>query len=468
MTEDNSESTPAAAGKSKKFFERAEEVASTGNWDFAIEMYIEGIRREPDNIERGHQPLRGVALKRKAQKGKGPGMLEKMKHGKSKDPIESLANAEYLLAKEPGSVQFMQDVLKAARAGELHTVAVWVGNILLEAQRQAKKANKAVLLLLTDAFADAEEYAMAINACEMARVLGDDGALYDRQQELSAKYTIKKGQYDQEGDFVKGVKDLKKQQELIQKDSLVQDKRFLAEQVEQSRKDYLETPTAQGKINGLVDALLKFEDESYENEAIDVLAKAAKDTGAYQNQMRIGDIKIRQMTRRYRKLVADKDIEGAKAQARKQLEFELAEFTDRVANYPTDLPLKYELGRRQFLSGRYDDAIASLQQAQRDPRRHIPAMNYLGQAFTRKEWYREAAETYERVLNAEMTEDRSKELRYNLGHAMEKMGELVRAQDEFSRVAQIDYNYKDVRERLERIRKQLDVGGEGGDEKAQS
>jgi len=461
MTEDNPESTPAAAGKGKAFFERAEEVASTGNWDFAIEMYIEGIRREPDNIDRGHQPLREVALKRKVQKGKSPGMIEQMKHGKSKDPIESLANAQYLLAKEPGSVPFMQQVLKAAQAAELHTVAVWVGNILLESQRQAKKAKKPVLLLLIDAFADAEEYAMAINACEMARQLGDDGALYERQRDLSAKYTIKKGQYDKEGDFVKGVKDLKKQQELIQKDSLVQDKRFLAEQVEQARKDYLETPTVQGKINGLVDALLKFEDESYENEAIDVLAKAAKDTGAYQNQVRIGDIKIRQMTRRYRKLVEDKDIEGAKAQARKQLEFELAEYTERVSNYPTDLPLKYELGRRQFLSSQYDDAIASLQQAQRDPRRHIPAMNYLGQAFTRKEWYREAAETYERVLTAEMTEDRAKDIRYNLGHVLEKMGKLVQAQDEFSRVAQIDYNYKDVRERLERIRKQLDEGGGG-------
>ena len=93
-------------------------------------------------------------------------------------------------------------------------------------------------------------------------------------------------------------------------------------------------------------------------------------------------------------------------------------------------------------------------------------MNYLGQAFTRKEWYREAAETYERVLKAEMTEERSKELRYNLGHVLDKMGQFTQAQDEFSRVAQIDYNYKDVRERLERIRKQLDAGG--GEPKAES
>ena len=49
------------------FFERAEQVAETGNWDFAIEMYLQGILREPGNIERGHHPLRNVSLVRKAQ-----------------------------------------------------------------------------------------------------------------------------------------------------------------------------------------------------------------------------------------------------------------------------------------------------------------------------------------------------------------------------------------------------------------
>ena len=148
---------------------------------------------------------------------------------------------------------------------------------------------------------------------------------------------------------------------------MLKDEDYLLEQIRRTRQEYLESPSVAGKINNVVDALLKMENESYENEAIDILTKAHKDSGAYQYKMRIGDIRIRQMTRRFREKRDAGDSAGATEQAQRQLAFELDEFKERCANYPTDLGLKYELGRRQFLAGQYDDAIASLQVAQRDP-----------------------------------------------------------------------------------------------------
>ena len=450
----------SAPGKGKAFFDRADEVADTGNWDFATELYLEGIQREPGNIERGHQPLREVALKRKAQGGKAAGMMEALKHRGGKDPVDVLVNVEYLLSKEPGGTNQMVQVLKAARALDHPMLVNWMGKIVLEGQRQGKP-NKAVLLLVTDAFEDIEEYASAIAACEMARQLTpNDGALGDRLNDLSARYTIKKGQYDQEGSFAKGVKDMARQKELIQQDSLVKGKDFLRAQVDRTREEYVESPEVVGKINALIDALLKTEDEGDENEAVDVLTKAYKDTEAYQFKARIGDIKIRQMVRRYRKLLTAGDKAGAMAQARKQLAFELEEYTERAANYPTDLAVKFELGKRQFLSGKYDEAIGVLQQAQRDPRRHIQALSYLGQAFARKEWYQEAADTYERALEAEMPENRKKDIYYNLGDVYEKMGELEKAENRFSDLAQLDFNYRDTRNRLDNVRKKMQEGGD--------
>jgi len=246
----------------------------------------------------------------------------------------------------------------------------------------------------------------------------------------------------------------------MQKDHLVQSEEFLLAEIDKARQEYLGSPNVPGKVNAFVDALLKIPDEAYEGEAIDVLTKAHRDSGAYQYRLRIGDIKIRQMTRRYRKLVQDGDKEGAKKQIRDQLAFELEEYKERSINYPTDLKLKFELGRRQYLAGMHDDAIASLQQAQRDPRRHIAAMSYLGQAFEAKGWLREAGETYTRALETEMSEDRAKELRYNLGSVLEKMGRLASAMEEFSAVAQADYNYKDVRERLNAVNQAIAAGGE--------
>lgn len=458
------------SGKGKAFFDRADQVAETANWDFAIELYLEGIQREPENLERGHKPLRDVAMKRKFQGGKDPGKLEQLKRRHGKDPLTNLVNAEYLLAKKPGSVEYMERTLKAAQELDLPAVCKWICDILLEAQRQAEKPNRRVLMTLTDAYDRLEEYGPAIEVCQIAqKVTPEDHALEERLTELQTKQTIAQGKYDQEGGFSKGVRNMDKQVELAQKDQLSQSSRFIEQQLERARGEYAADPTVPGKINALVDALLKFEDESYENEAIDILDKAYRDTGQYQFKMRIGDIKIRQMKRRFNKLLSAGDKEAAREQARAQLAFELEEYAERAANYPTDLSMKYELGRRQLMAGEYDQAIASLQQAQRDPRRHVLALNYLGQAFARKKWFSEAVETYQRALNSEMTEERTKEIRYNLADCLEKMAEgesdpderrrlLREAQEQLSDVAQIDITYKDTRDRLEATRKKLSAG----------
>ena len=52
------DSAKHTSSKGKAFFERGDQVAETGNWDFAMEMYLEGIARDPDNVDQGHQPLR--------------------------------------------------------------------------------------------------------------------------------------------------------------------------------------------------------------------------------------------------------------------------------------------------------------------------------------------------------------------------------------------------------------------------
>jgi len=458
MTSAESNSAPKA-GKGKAFFDRADQVAETGNWDFAIEMYLEGISREPDNMERGHKLLRKVSINRKAQGGKAAGMIDQIKRRPGKDPVQNLVNAEYLLSKNPGSVPYMRQVLHTAKKCKLIKVVHWISLILLESQRQTKKPSKRILVELVEAFETAKDFSMSVQACDMAmQVDPNDGELRERLRRLSALYAIDKGKFEEEGDFTKGVDDMGKQQELQKKDSLIKDEEYLLDQIRSTRQEYIENPHVAGKVNNVVDALLKMENESYENEAIDILTKTHKDSGAYQFKLRIGDIRIRQMARRFRQLQDDGDTDAATEQAKRQLAFELDEYQERCANYPTDLGLKYELGRRQFLAGKYDDAISSLQTAQRDPRRALRARSLIGQAFVKKGWFREAAETFEKALLAESTEEFTKELRYFLGDVREQMGELEKALEQFSSVAQLDYTYRDVRERVESIRKNLDEG----------
>src|SRR5205085_2221578 len=64
--------------KPKAFFDRGTTVAATGNFDYAIEMYLQGLALDPEAVE-AHQTLRDISLKRKASGGKTMGMMALMK-----------------------------------------------------------------------------------------------------------------------------------------------------------------------------------------------------------------------------------------------------------------------------------------------------------------------------------------------------------------------------------------------------
>ncbi|MHC4717233.1 MAG: tetratricopeptide repeat protein [Planctomycetota bacterium] len=447
-------------GKGKAFFKRAEEVAATGNWDFAIQMYVDGIRREPDNIERGHQPLREVSLKRKAQGGKPAGMLEKRKYPATKDAVESLANTEFVLAKDPGNVANMVAVFRAARTFENHDLINWIGDILLAAMREAKKPNKQVCKMLAKAWGDIGENAKALDVVDTARAAhANDPELEDMAGKFAALAALDKGKYEES--FTKSIDNLDDQLKHTRKDQLVHDRDYVQREIDQARAEYEESPTVPGKVNALVDALLKVEEEGHENEAIDVLKKAYEESGSYRYKVSLDDIRIRQFRRRAKKVRDGGDKQAASEMARKLLAFEMKMYTERAKNYPTDLSIKFELGRRQLLAGKIDDAIGSLQEAQRDPKRRLTAVTLLGRAFAMKDWHTEAVETFERALSQDLTESRAKEVHYHLAGSLEAMGEIDKALEHLSRVAQIDYNYLDVRDRIEALRKKRKQEGDG-------
>lgn len=442
-------------GKGDAFFNQGDQVASTGNWDYAIEMYCEGLKRDPGNIERGHQKMRDMGLSRTAQGGKPAGFRDKRGHKLgSKDPAENLANASFLWAKDPGSDMCMEQALKAAHASELPEVVRWVTETMLRSQADVPKPSKRLCVVMMEIAEKYEHFDQAVKACQLALVATpDDPKLDQKHGQLGALYTLKKGKYgEDEKDFTDSVANLEEQKRLLQQDSAVQSDEFLEKEIRRAKHEYDESPTVPGKINSYADALLKFEDDAHENQALEMLDGAYQKLGAYQFKLRQGDIRIRQYKRRVRELVEAGDREAAKALAREQLVFEVKEYQDRAKNYPTDMGIRYELGKRLYVGGKYDEAIGALQQAQRDPRRAVSATNLLGQAFMKKQWWREAVDTFTRVLRVDMPDDRTIDIRYNLGDCYEQLDELVEAEEQFSHVAQIDFNHKDVRDRLEAVR----------------
>jgi tetratricopeptide (TPR) repeat protein len=450
------EKAPAAApdGKGKPFFDRANQVAESGNWDFAIEMLLLGIAKEPENLLRGHHRLREVAMQRKMSGGKPAGFMGKMKRKSTKDPMESLINAEWLMSRDPSDPTSWKQIILAAQWGGWKDVVEWAGGALYDINRMTPKPSKEIYLFLRDVYTQVELFGEAVRACQAAATLApNDPTLHDSLRDLSARATIQKGKYDQGGSFTDSVKDLKGQMEAVRGQGLSQNEQFLLEQVVKTKVVYVADPSVPGKIIAYVDALAKLDEDGYENEAIDVLTKAFKELGTYRYKVRMGDIRIKQMKRRREKLRAVGDKEAASKAAKELLAFELAEYTERAANYPTDLGIKFELGVRQFQAGQYDDAISTLQQARRDPKHRLAAMHALGMAFFKKAWYTEAAETFQTALDSgDVPEKRRIELMYDLGLCHEATGNAVEAIARYSDVAQLDFNYRDVRERIEKLR----------------
>ena len=116
--------------KAKVFFDRGETVAGTGNYDYAIEMYLQGLALDPACRD-GHQALRALSLRRKAKEGRAAGSMERLKLLRpTSDPVQAMLRAEKLLAYDPGNTDYMVKFVEAAEATGFTEVVEWMLAIL--------------------------------------------------------------------------------------------------------------------------------------------------------------------------------------------------------------------------------------------------------------------------------------------------------------------------------------------------
>ena len=201
--------------KARAFFDRAEEVASTSNFDYGIDLYLEGLQLSPDALEDGHIPLRRLALKRQGNGGKKPTMMEKMKRVKAKGPKEDMLNAEFLLAKDPDNLQYAETMIKSAIAGGFLRTAEWLALLMFDANRASDKPSFATYILLKDCFIKMKMFTRAVTACECALQLRPkDDALRDELRDLSASMTMEKGNYGKTEDFRGSIRNKEAQEKL--------------------------------------------------------------------------------------------------------------------------------------------------------------------------------------------------------------------------------------------------------------
>jgi len=470
---DDGEGFNRSLKKARTFFDYGDTAADAKNYDYAVECYIGGLRHDPDNMEK-HEALHEIAKRRNVNGGKpmkvkpvGPSLVDKM------------LRAEKAWACDWNNVEHMVDAVEAGvdanlREGEeanLGDVAYWIASLAVDYNASPNvKANRKAYIRIVDAMEKIEMYDVALVAAQRALQLKDEDALRARIKDLTAQnYNKQSQQGSEEGGFRGNIKDADEQaaiQAELDTTGTHSDKLIAA-----AREKYAENPEDTDLLQKLVDALVRPEENEKDKEAIALLLKAYEDTGQYRYKMKAGDIKLKSINRVLRQLneKAKAGDEQAKAKLqeglKKRLAIELQEFAERAKNYPTDLKLKFELGRRQLQAGQYDDAIGNLQDATREPKSRALAHLYLGRCFLHKQWTNEAISTLEKGIEQHPTNDDNigKELRYDLMVVYLEMAKkdrdpqaLEKAQTLASELLQTDINYKDIREKMDEIRKLSD------------
>ena len=122
----------------------------------------------------------------------------------------------------------------------------------------------------------------------------------------------------------------------------------------------------------------------------------------------------------------------------------------RVAENPTDLQLRYELGEVLIKAGMYTEAIPELQRAKQNPNARLKAMNLLGQCYVEKNMLDIAVKQFRDAASETTAMDSTKkDITYRLGIVLEKMGKKDDYIECMKHIYEVDYGYLDVAKRVE-------------------
>ncbi len=449
--------------KAKVFFDRGDTVAGTGNYEYAIEMYLNGLGIDPDAVE-AHLTLRDYSLKRKASGGKDLGMFDKMSLKRpTKDDKQNMLNAEKLLAYDPGNTDIMVLMLQNAQRGGFYDTVMWLGPILQKANADSKKPDFNKFIILKDIYKSLRQWKQAVDAAHHAALMKeDDMDLSTELKHLGAQLTMDEGKYGTGKSFRDSVRDMASQQQHLDADRGTQDADAVGRLIVIAEREYKAEPHEAGKLMKLVEILVKTENPDYENQAVELLEEAHTRTGQFRFRQNIGRIRLAQWARADRaeraKIQAnpkDETLRKAYEEFFKQkTNEELSEYQLWAENYPTDSGIRFDVAKRMFLLGHFDEAIPVFQQVRNDPKFRTDAGILLGRAFLDAQYVDESVDTLSSVIGEYQLkgDPRSVEMYYWYGRSLEARKDAAGAIKAYSQVAQWNFNFRDVQVRIKRLR----------------
>ncbi len=447
---------------SSKLLDKARAAVKKKNFEYAAELFGQYLKATPGDVE-ARQELRAAERAQKKLSGGGGGFFGKAKtkalevqamgiRVNKKDPEKTMVQCEEMLKKDPDLAPALIRLGEAASYANLNEVAVYAFEDAISIDKENKEAWR-LLGRVQEVTGNLEKALKCFQ--RLNKLDGKDPEALDKIKKIPASITSKGFQEGAKKGF-QGLIDKDEAQKLERQSTRIRTPEQALGRIAELEPKLEEDPKDTKTMRLIAELYVKADNEE---EAIKWCERALQVDPNYflASELR-GDLvlkrydkALKQLEVAYRKNPADEQVKRKVAHVRKEkLTFEIDEFRRRAEAHPTEPGLRFPLGKALFDAGQIDEAIPELQKAKSDSRKKSEAGYYLGQCFIKKKILKLALKELDGARE-EMFEmdDLKKEVTYLIGRIYESANKKDKALAEYEKIAEADFNFKDVTKRIE-------------------
>ncbi len=442
----------------QKQISAAEQQLKT-NPQYAVEVLTGILSRNPGCIEIRRTLRTAQKNVMGTKKGLFDGIVGGLTSGKiakavETDPIAAIAVAELALAKKPTDTNANKTLAQAATKIGFYALAAFAYEEL--AANDPKNVQH--FIDLANTWIVAGENDAALEAADKGlRAFPGNGDLQEAVRKASVNKTMKKGNWEDKGDFQSKLKDKDEALRLDQSTRTVTDAATALEQAAQTAVKIQGEPDSLDLYRDIVRQFISAGDLDsaiawLQRGRLTTMGRADPSLERQESDLLIQ--RLEKISKQLREVLATNPSDATNKAALEKNEVELADYRLKTAGslverYPNDYAYRFDFGSLLLAAGRVEDAVQQLQYAQRNPKYRQPSLLALGKAFVLSNKFDIAVEQLSLAKSEiHMMNDLKKDVIYELGSAYEKMGKAKEAVDEFKIIYMADSGFRDVAKKI--------------------
>jgi tetratricopeptide (TPR) repeat protein len=440
-------------------FERANQVITTGNHDYGIQLLLTCCKIDPASIIYRQKLRQAVKTKyRNNLRGSSlaglstiPIKIRLRKALRRENYLRVLEYGEQVLSHNPWDTPAQLAMAEAFEALGLLDLAVWTLDQARQKDAMDAKVNRALAVL----YEKRGNFTQAMALWQLVKkAVPKDLEAQHKAKDLAASATIARGRYEE------AIQNNNQQTETAEEHpALAQTQQAIAPAEDRNAKEAsvlrARIEADPGNANTYLQLANLYRKADQPDRARAVLQEGLVPTRSqFELAITLAELEIEPFHQnlavteeKLRGGAGDPELLNIRARLEQEINNrELNLFRQKAERYPTEMNHRFELGVRLLRVGQTDEAIKELQAARNDPRLHGRALVYLGYCFKSRHNWRLAQRNFEEALQHLAANEVSlrKEIMFQLAQGYAEAGDLSHAIEQGYELANLDFGYHDI------------------------